>query len=191
MTTKFGFNLMTVSEFETWINQQNVARTVLFVQQHHTFSPSYIHFKGDNHFKLQKGMKNHHVNNNGWSDIGQHFTIFPDGKIATGRTLERSPACIFGNNKHAICIENLGFFDIGEDQMSTNQKDSIIRVTRKRRLVTSLLQYSELRLRFRLWFSISIVDATRRWRVMYPWGVTVFWVFGGGGSSGGGGGTDR
>src|SRR5690554_7516062 len=26
----------------------------------------------------QKAMKDHHINANGWADIGQHFTIFPD-----------------------------------------------------------------------------------------------------------------
>ncbi len=129
METKFGFTLMTASEFETWINQQDVARTVLFLQEHHTFSPSYQHFNGSNHFKLQRGMKNHHVHNNGWSDIGQHFTIFPDGKVATGRSLERSPACIRGNNNHAICIENVGFFDTGEDDMTPEQQDSIVRIS--------------------------------------------------------------
>ncbi len=129
MTTKFGFTLMTVSEFKTWIAQQNVARTILFIQQHHTFAPNYRHFKGNNHFELQRGMKNHHVHNNGWSDIGQHFTIYPDGMIATGRSLERSPACIFGNNNHSICIENIGFFDTGEDQMLPEQQDAIVQVT--------------------------------------------------------------
>lgn len=129
MKTKFGFTSLTVSEFERWIQQQNIARTVLFIQEHHTFSPSYIHFKGDNHFTMQRGMKNHHVNNNGWSDIGQHFTIFPDGRILTGRSLERSPACIFGNNKHAICIESVGYFDTGKDQMTSEQRQSIIAVT--------------------------------------------------------------
>lgn len=129
METKFGFTLLTASEFETWIENQNVARTVLFIQQHHTFSPSYRHFDGQNHFALQKGMKNHHVLNNGWDDIGQQFSIFPDGKIVTGRSLELSPACISSNNRHAICIENIGFFDQGEDTMNPQQSSSIVRVT--------------------------------------------------------------
>jgi uncharacterized protein YraI len=129
METKFGFTLFSASEFETWIRNQNVARTVLFIQQHHTFSPSYRHFDGGNHFALQKAMKNHHVHNNGWNDIGQQFSIFPDGKIVTGRSLEFSPACIFGNNRNAICIENVGFFDQGQDTMTAQQKNSIIRVT--------------------------------------------------------------
>jgi uncharacterized protein YraI len=129
METKFGFTLLTPSEFETWIKHQNVARTILFIQQHHTFSPSYRHFDGGNHFTIQRGMKNHHVHMNGWNDIGQQFSIFPDGKIATGRSLEHSPACIFGNNSGAICIENIGFFDHGKDVMDPRQSDSILRVT--------------------------------------------------------------
>ena len=32
-------------------------------------------------------MKNLHFNQNGWQEIGQHFTIFPDGMIVTGRSL--------------------------------------------------------------------------------------------------------
>jgi uncharacterized protein YraI len=129
METKFGYTLFTLSEFETWIEHQNVARTVLFIQQHHTFSPSYRHFDGNNHFALQRGMKNHHVHVNGWNDIGQQFSIFPDGKIVTGRSLEHSPACIFGNNSGALCIENIGFFDHGEDTMDPRQQESILRVT--------------------------------------------------------------
>ena len=65
-------------------------------------------------------MKAYHVTYNGWNDIGQHFTIFPDGLILTGRSLEKSPACIYGQNANAICIENLGNFDLGGDQMRNN-----------------------------------------------------------------------
>ena len=32
METKFGFTSLTISEFENWIKQQNVARTVLYIQ---------------------------------------------------------------------------------------------------------------------------------------------------------------
>ena len=102
---------MTVNEFER-INAQNLARTVLYVQEHHTFSPDYGNFRGDNHFDLQKPRKNYHVHNNGWRDIGQHFTIFPMENFAPGAAL--LPACILGNNSYAICIENLGNFDAGK-----------------------------------------------------------------------------
>jgi len=120
---------MSVSEFETYIKNLRVARTIITLQQHHTYNPDYALFTGNNHFELQKGMQNYHVNALGWMDIGQHFTIFPDGKILTGRNLEYSPACIYGQNQNAICIENLGNFDTGGDTMTALQKDAIIRVT--------------------------------------------------------------
>lgn len=129
METKFGFTRMTPVEFNTWIVNQSVARTIRVVQQHHTWSPSYSLFTGSNHFELQRGMKNSHVGERGWADIGQHFTIFPDGMIVTGRKLESAPACIGGNNSGAICIENLGNFDTGKDAMTQAQKDAIVGVT--------------------------------------------------------------
>lgn len=129
METKYGFTKMTREEFGNYISKLKIARTILSIQQHHTYIPSYIHFKGNNHFELQKGMKNTHVNLNGWVDIGQHISIFPDGSIVTGRNFETSPACIYGNNANAFCIENIGNFDSGADVMTVEQKDSIIEVT--------------------------------------------------------------
>ena len=129
METKFGFTKMSVAEFGQWINEIKVARTILKVQQHHTYSPSYILFKNNNHFALQKGMKDYHTVHNGWNDIAQHFTIFPDGAILTGRSIETSAACITGQNANAICIENLGNFDNNGDTMTQLQKDAIVTVT--------------------------------------------------------------
>ena len=129
MQTKYGFTQLTISEFETWLFSLKLARTILKVQEHHTFSPSYAQFKGNNHFEIQKGMKNYHVNHNGWEDMGQHFSIFPDGTILTGRSLEKSPACITGQNANSICIENVGNFDIGGDSMTQLQKEAIVSVT--------------------------------------------------------------
>jgi len=129
MAKNYGFVKWSIQEFEEWLNSFQLARTVLIIQQHHTFSPSYIHFKGSNHFELQQGMKNYHVNHNGWSDIGQHFTTFPDGTILSGRSLEKSPACITGQNANSICLEHLGNFDSGKDAMSAMQRDTIIRMT--------------------------------------------------------------
>lgn len=129
METKFGFTKMTVSEFQTWIAGTRIGRTVLKIQQHHTYIPSYIHFTGNNHFERQLAMKNYHINQNGWQDIGQHFTIFPDGTILTGRSLEKSPACITNQNANSICIENFGNFDLNGDIMTQIQKEAIIEVT--------------------------------------------------------------
>ncbi|WP_194775034.1 SH3 domain-containing protein [Pararhodonellum marinum] len=129
MESKYGFTKMSLEEFISWISVQRLARTILNVQQHHTWIPSYAHFDGKNHFDRQLAMKNHHVGMNGWADIGQHFTIFPDGSILTGRSMERVPACITGQNAFSICIENLGNFDTDGDTMTLEQRESIIQVT--------------------------------------------------------------
>jgi uncharacterized protein YgiM (DUF1202 family) len=129
METKYGFTKLTAKEFETYISNLKIARTVLTIQQHHTYIPAYIHFKGNNHFELQKGMKNTHTNINGWGDIGQHLSIFPDGSVVTGRGFEQSPACIYVNNTNAFCIENVGNFDKGADEMTKEQKEAIVTVT--------------------------------------------------------------
>ncbi|SFA78879.1 N-acetylmuramoyl-L-alanine amidase [Algoriphagus aquimarinus] len=129
MESKNGFLKMSIAEFIPWIQSQRIARTILTVQQHHTWSPSYTHFNGNNHFQRQLAMKNHHVRNNGWSDIGQHFTSFPDGTILTGRSLESTPACIFGANRDSICIEHMGNFDKDGDTMSNEHRLAIIQMT--------------------------------------------------------------
>lgn len=129
METKFGFKKMTLSQFEIWLKNLRVSRTVLKIQHHHTYIPSYVHFTGDNHFERQKAMKDYHVNTNGWKDIGQHFTIFPDGTILTGRSMEDSSACIYGQNANSVCIENFGDFDRGKDVMTNEQKQRVVRVT--------------------------------------------------------------
>ena len=123
--------LLSISEFENHIDSLKVTRKVKLIQLHHTWSPNYMQFNGNNHMTLQKNMKSHHINNNGWSDIGQHFTIFPDGKICTGRDINVAPAGIYGANSNGICIECLGNFDDGGDTMSNSQKNTIVAVCRK------------------------------------------------------------
>lgn len=129
MQTQYGFTLFTLQEFLNWLPTITVARTLTTVQEHHTWSPKYAGFNGTNHFDLQRGMKNYHVGHNGWSDIGQHFTTFPDGTIMTGRPMANAPACILGNNSRMICIENLGDFDTGRDQMTAGHADTIVKAT--------------------------------------------------------------
>lgn len=129
MENKYGFTKFTLDEFRSWIQETRIARTILRIQQHHTYLPSYKHFDGKNHFERQRSMKESHTVQNGWADIGQHFTIFPDGTILTGRSLEKTPACISFQNANSICIENFGNFDLGNDVMTKEQEETIIAVT--------------------------------------------------------------
>lgn len=128
MKTQSGFTLMTVDEFENWIASQRVTRGIQLVQLHHTWSPAYAQFTGSNHFALQSGMKSYHLSID-YDDIAQNLTIFPDGQVMTGRSLNVAPAGCKGANSNGICIENIGNFDVGGDTMTEAHKDAIVRVT--------------------------------------------------------------
>ncbi|MFK7809391.1 MAG: SH3 domain-containing protein [Saprospiraceae bacterium] len=129
MKTQQGFTLMNRQEFKTWLMKQNITRKISMIQNHHTWLPSYANFDGQNHFWKVIGMRNSHMFERGWSDIGQHITTFPDGKIIVGsRPLNKIPAGIKGNNSEAICIENLGDFDKGRDEMTKAQRDTIVEI---------------------------------------------------------------
>lgn len=102
---------------------------------HHTWKPTHRSFKGNNHIAIQQSMKNHHVNVNKWSDIGQHLTLFPDGKWVTGRPFNIAPASIKDWNTGALAVEMVGNFDkigtqpyndLGYDELEGEQKKQIL-----------------------------------------------------------------
>lgn len=97
---------------------------------HHTWKPDHDDFNGSNHIQLQRSMRNYHVYNRGWSDIGQHISIFPDGKIVTGRGFGRTPASIKGKNTGSFCIENIGNFDLGRDKLTGEQRQTLLEIAR-------------------------------------------------------------
>lgn len=122
--------LIKLNDFKNYVSSLKVTRNIKFIQLHHTYSPSYEQFTGNNHMELQKAMRDYHVKIRGFADIAQQFTIFPDGKICTGRNINKIPAGIKGANTGAICIECLGNFDKGGDAMSDVQKDAIVGVVK-------------------------------------------------------------
>lgn len=93
---------------------------------HHTYIPNHSHFNGKNHEALQNGMRNYHITTNGWSDIGQHVTLFPDGVFLTGRDFEKTPASIYDHNQGAFAVEMVGNFDIGHDVLKGEQLNSLL-----------------------------------------------------------------
>ena len=129
--SKYGFTKMDANEFKTWITKQSKTG-FNGIQVHHTWSPSYSNFyKADgtheDELKRQNNMKYFHVNSNGWGDIAQHFTIFPNGAIVTGRKLTNTTAIgIKGWNTNKICIEMYGNFDKGKDIMTEEQRHAMI-----------------------------------------------------------------
>jgi hypothetical protein len=126
MLTKGKFILFDTTEFANWLNNIAITRIIRLIQIHHTWLPDYSTFR-DNHFALLESMEASHKER-GFSEIGQNLTIFPDGKVAICRNLNTIPAGIKGANTYGICIEGVGNFDIGKDQMTQAHRDAYCKV---------------------------------------------------------------
>lgn len=129
MVNKHGFTLMTIKEFREWLPAQEIGRSINHIQNHCTWRPSYKDFDGNNHFQILSNIKRYHVDVLGWSDSGHHFLTFEDGMIGVCRPLRRTPAGIQGHNSGGVCIEHLGNFDEGKDQMTNVHRDLIIEMS--------------------------------------------------------------
>ena len=140
MKIQNGFTLLeTEKEFKEWLDKQKVTRKINGLQVHHMALPDYSTWNGtdkrvygdnrelgrtmalDSYGKQQWGSSDGHGHY-----IAQHFNIFPNGKVTTGRNLNSTPIGIKGWNANAICIEIYGNFDIGQDTMTEEQKKAVI-----------------------------------------------------------------
>ena len=122
------FRIFSFDEFNNYLRQTTFRRRITVIQNHHTFKPNYQQFDANpNHMAHLKSMRNVHINERGWSEIGQNITIFPDGMIGLCRPIDSMPAGIFGANLGALCIESVGDFDAGKDQMRPQQREAIVK----------------------------------------------------------------
>lgn len=165
MKTQNGFTLMKgVREIVEYLKKQNPSRKITRIQIHHMDLPNYdIWEKTDKkkfdepHFGRTNSLNDYGKNTWGSKDvngkyIAQHFNIFPDGYITSGRSLSNNPIGIRGWNDNAICIEIYGDFDKGKDTMVKVQKDAVIALVGelcKRFKITP----SENTIRYHAWFT--------------------------------------
>lgn len=120
-----NFTIMTTSELINYVKSITWSRSIRQLHVHHTWKPDHSDYNGTNGLALQMGMRDYHVNANGWKDIGQHLTLLPDGQWITGRDFNTEPASIQGWNSEAFCIEMLGNFDMGCDAFGGIQAEAM------------------------------------------------------------------
>lgn len=125
MQSSGQFILMNRKGFDMWLEGHEIIRDIELIQNHHTYIPNYDTFDGENHFKLLESMKRSHLKR-GFSDIAQNITTYPDGMIAVCRPINTTPAGIKGANSRGICIEHIGDFDKGKDEVSDEHKKTIL-----------------------------------------------------------------
>ena len=138
MKTQNGFTLMNKYEIKTYLDKQKVTRKITRLQVHHMDLPNYSTWEktdkklfSEPHFGRTQSLDDYGKRKWGSSDghgkyIAQHFNVFPDGMITTGRHLNSTPIGIRGWNTNAICIEIYGDFDKGHDVMNAKQKEAVI-----------------------------------------------------------------
>lgn len=139
MKTQNGFTLFEkTSEIGPWLKKQKVTRTISRLQVHHMDLPNYSTWEktdkkvfDEPHFGRTQSLNDYGKKTWNYSDghgkyIAQHFNVFPDGKITTGRNLNSTPIGIRGWNANAICIEIYGDFDKGKDVMTAAQKKAVV-----------------------------------------------------------------
>ena len=141
MKTQNGFTLLeNAKDVKNWLAKQKVTRTITRLQVHHMDMPSYSTWEktdkkvfSEPHFGRTQSLDSYGKSKWGRAasdghghHIAQHFNVFPDGKITTGRNLNSTPIGIRGWNDHAICIEIYGCFDKGKDTMTKEQKEAVI-----------------------------------------------------------------
>ena len=141
MKTQNGFTLLeNEKDVKNWLAKQKVSRRITRLQVHHMDMPSYSTWEktdkkvfSEPHFGRTKSLDSYGKSKWGSAasdghghHIAQHFNVFPDGKITTGRNLNSTPIGIRGWNDHAICIEIYGCFDKGKDKMTSAQKKAVI-----------------------------------------------------------------
>lgn len=137
--TSNGFTLFEkTSEIGPWLKKQNVTRTINKLQVHHMGLPSYSTWEktdkkvfANPYFGRTESLDSYGKSTWGSKSangkyIAQHFNVFPDGKITTGRSLNSNPIGITGWNTGAICVEIYGNFDKGNDTMTAAQKKAVI-----------------------------------------------------------------
>jgi hypothetical protein len=129
MEIQNNFMLMSLQELSSYLIEMPLKgfRKITHIQNHHTWSPSYRNFNGFNHFAKLTSMEADHLSRK-FKMIGQHFTTFPDGKVAVCRPLKYVPAGIEGHNTGGICLEHLGNFDKGGDAMTPVHKQAILQL---------------------------------------------------------------
>ena len=138
MKTQNGFTLLNKNEIGSYLAKQKVTRKITRLQVHHMDLLNYSTWEktdkkvfSEPHFGRTQSLNDYGKKTWNYSDghgkyIAQHFNVFPDGMITTGRHLNSPPIGIRGWNTNAICIEIYGDFDKGHDIMTKAQKEAVI-----------------------------------------------------------------
>lgn len=107
------FKKLTVAEVEDLIATFRFTREIQFIDTHHTFRPNKAQYQGEATINAIHRFHTRPVSQGGagFADIGEHWTIGPEGAVWTGRDLNKAPCSQTGFNANALMYEMIGDFD--------------------------------------------------------------------------------
>ena len=129
------------------------SRGIQEVVLHHTWSPTAQQYRGK---ATWDAIRQYHMNERGWSDIGYHFGVGPDGSIWALRDYKRSGAHVLNRNAHTIGVAMVGNFDM--ENPATN---GLILAARVVRVLVDRFSLEAQNIRFHREFANKTCPGTR------------------------------
>jgi len=100
---------VTLPQLKLYLSAAPQPRDIDMVILHHTWRPRASEYLGE---YTWSAIRRYHMKQKGWSDIGYHVGIGPDGSIWLLRPIERSGAHCLGKNSHSVGVVMIGDFDV-------------------------------------------------------------------------------
>lgn len=140
------FHRLSIEEFAGALDLVPCTRRINAIHLHHTWRPNHSQYTG---YDTIVSMWRYHTQVNGWSDIAQHLTVDPEGKIWTGRNWNQPPVSAAGHNGNRTAgpfmVALIGDFDHGRDRLQDEQRRTAVQLIallqRKFRLARETLRF--------------------------------------------------
>ncbi len=81
-----------------------------------------------------EAIRNYHVNNRGWKDIGYHYVVYLDGSIHEGRDIDLTGAHCTGHNANSVGVVYVGGIDADgkpKDTRTVAQKKALVKLVKR------------------------------------------------------------
>ena len=144
---------VTLGQLAEELKETKVTRGIQEVVLHHTWSPTAAQYRGQ---ATWEAIRNYHVKERGWSDIGYHYGIGPDGTVWRLRPVTKSGAHVLNRNQHTVGVAMIGNFDV-EDPM----KNGLPVAAQVVRVLVDRFKLKPENIRFHREFANKICPGTR------------------------------
>ena len=106
---------VTLEQLNDYLKAVKLTRKIDRLIVHHFWRPKAAQYQG---LATIESVRNYHVHTKGWSDIGYHIIVGPNGDIWLGRPISRSGAHTVGQNQRSVGLAYAADFDQEDPQQN-------------------------------------------------------------------------